>query len=121
MSTTYKNGIISFNFSDMLDSLDFESKQEIIERLACESDIVKHVIGQVLDGHTENWSYGPKNIISESNPQFGIDWAMRQIAVRSGEVAAKEIERLERAIEHEKEDHEGTRKILQEYQSRNQY
>jgi hypothetical protein len=48
-----------------------------------------------------------------------LDWACREVAKRSGEVAAKEIKSLADALAREKSAHNGTYQLLQNL--RNKY
>jgi hypothetical protein len=66
--------------------------------LACQGDVVKYVTQQILDGQTENNWYSGRSIGASATAWTGLDWACREVAKRSGEVAKAEIEALERAL-----------------------
>jgi hypothetical protein len=71
----------------------------MIERLGCESAVIKAVTEQILDGWTEDGWHGPTGVASpEPQPCSGLDWARREVARRAGDAAAKEIKRLENAL-----------------------
>lgn len=100
------DGIFSFDFAALMDDLKPEDKLRLAESLACESAIITHVTAQILDGWTENCCHGPKCCTAPDDPAqcHGLDWAVRQVAKRSGEVAAKEIARLEDALKHKEKE-----------------
>lgn len=100
MKTEYKDGKVSFRVEDLFDLMPDEDKISLIEVLSCQSSVIKHVTSQILDSWTENGYYGPTLVTASANPIEGLDWAFREVARRSGEVAAKEIKRLENALEH---------------------
>lgn len=89
----------------MLEGIPAEAKLELMETLACDNVIIKHVVDQILEGWTENFYHGPMSCTAGDSPNYGLDWALREIAKRSGEVAKKEIERLEKALKETKENY----------------
>lgn len=104
MKTTYSNGHFNLHLSALLDTLDDEAKRWAIEHLACENAVIKAVTEQILDGWTEDCSHGAKHCLAEAEPRWGLDWATRAVAKRAGEVAVKEIERLELALKEMTKD-----------------
>lgn len=83
----------------IVDSIWPESQLSLIERLSCKDIVIKHVVDQILGYGTENGFSGCRNPEAKSNETDGLDWACREIAKRSSEVAAKEIKRLEEALQ----------------------
>lgn len=100
MKTTYSNGTLNFHIGALLDTLDDEAKKAMVDHLACESAIIKGVTEQILDGWTEDGSYGASACVAKPNPLpfEGLDWARREVARRAGDAAAQEIRRLENAL-----------------------
>ena len=96
--------INSFSFFEtILDSLSDNDRKKFLESYACDSEVIKHVTSQILDGWTENLCHGSTCVHVPPQPIYGLDYAWREVAKRSSEVAKKEIERLEKRV-HELEE-----------------
>jgi len=121
VKSTYEKGKISFDFEEVVSSMRLEEKQSLIESLACDGELIKHIVAQVVDGCTENGFYSGTACVASEDPYLGLDWAKREVARRSNNVAANEIKRLEDAIVFEKKSHESTLSLLRECQNRNRY
>jgi hypothetical protein len=92
------------DLTDLLGQLDLEQKRNLADALACQEDVIKDVIGQVLDGHTASGSYSALCCTAQANPAWpGLDWACREVAKRAGETAEREIKRLEEAVKFKDE------------------
>jgi hypothetical protein len=100
MNIKIEKGLLNINVADLLDHLEPESKLYFVEALACDGDVIKYVTQQILDDCTENGFYGSTSVSAQANPQESLDFAKRDVARRSSEVAAKEIKRLEDALMH---------------------
>ena len=88
-------GQIIFDLQDFLERMDGGIKRDLVKTLGCQSSVIKDVADQIVDGMTEDGSYGPKSCTIYSDPRDGLDYAIRRIAKASSEVAKTEIERLE--------------------------
>jgi hypothetical protein len=101
MKVDYKEGTISFDLHDMLSCVCHEKRLEMIESLACDDAIIKHVTDQIIHRWTENSFSGSSvcTIPSDSSRGCPLDDAWRRVAKMSGDVAKAEIERLERGLE----------------------
>ncbi len=100
MKTTYTNGHLNIHVGSLLDHLDDEAKLNMIQHLACEASVIKAVTEEIIDGMTEEgWHGATSAAVPNPHPSCGLDWARREVARRAGDVAAKEIERLEEALE----------------------
>ena len=97
MKVEYEKGQLSFSLSALLDGLSKEELDEVVDALSCQEGIIKGVVEQVLDGWTELSSCGLRGA-TVVEPHCDLEWATREIAKRSGEVALKEIERLEEEL-----------------------
>ena len=106
MKLKYQDGKISVCVHDFLLELDDQSKIDFIEELSCEDAVIKHVTDLILDRWTQGCSQGASCYPAESAPRLSLDIAWRQVAKRSGEVAAKEIKRLEESVEYWKKQYE---------------
>lgn len=100
MTIKYTNGKLELDLHELLGSVSKETKLELVESLACDDEIIKHVADQIIKKWTENCFSGGVLCTASSSPSFGLDWAWREVAKHSGEVAKREIGRLEKAIEH---------------------
>ena len=100
MKLEYKDGVISFDLDGFMSHLSEDGRLKMAEFLACEDAIITHVVSQILYGWTENGSYGAKGCCAPTDPApcTGLDWAVRQVSLRSGLVAAKEILRLQETL-----------------------
>jgi hypothetical protein len=103
MTTTIVKGKLCISIGDLLDNIAPEDKSELLKHIACDSQVIADVVAQILDGWTEDGWHGRKAIEASANPPVweAIDRAQREIAKRSGEVAKREIERLEKALSAE--------------------
>jgi len=93
------------DFWSLLGNLSDEDKHKAADTFSCDGEIIRYVTQQILDGWTEQGSHGGIlcTAVPEPAPHNGLDWAMREIAKRAGEVAEKEIKRLEEALKHREE------------------
>lgn len=98
MKVKYEKGELRFNFWEVVAELTDAEKLELAEVVACDDSVIKFVAQQILDGWTENGSFGGKFCTAHADPGHGLDWACRQVALRAEEVARKEIERLQDAL-----------------------
>lgn len=101
MKTDYKSGTISFDLHGLLMDVCHEKKIELIESLACDDAIIKHVADQIIFRWTENSYSGGSccTIPADASRGCPLDEAWRRVAKASGDVAKVEIERLERGLE----------------------
>lgn len=93
-----KDHKLEFDLHDLLSGAADETKIQLIESLACDDAIIKHVTDQILDHWTENCYCGSRDYEVGSQPLWPLDIAARRIALRAGEVAKNEIERLEKSL-----------------------
>jgi hypothetical protein len=101
MNAKLNQGKLTIDISDLLDSLSPEDKIELIETLACQDAIIKHVADQILTGWTENcYSGGTGYSIEGHTP---LDSARKRVIELAPEVARQEIERLKRYAKNQEE------------------
>lgn len=100
MKTDYKSGTISFDLHGLLMDVCPEKRVELIESLACDDAIIKHVADLIIHRWTENSCSGGSNCTIPADASRGcpLDEAWRRVAKASGDVAKVEIERLERGL-----------------------
>ncbi|PNG11902.1 hypothetical protein [Stutzerimonas stutzeri] len=88
--------IIDVNY--LLDAMSDEAKLELVERLAIEDVVIKHVVDQLVEGLTENCYAGSRLCGSSVEPSLPLDIAHRRIAEASGDIASAEIASLKREL-----------------------
>lgn len=98
MKLEYEKGRLSFNFQDALETISADEKRELIESLSCDADVVTFVAQQIIDKWTESGFYSGVSCTANHTAYHGLDKAWRDVAKASGEVAKREIERLEEAL-----------------------
>jgi len=98
MNAEFKAGKITFELHDLLGQVSTEQKMEMIESMSCDDDVIKHVSAQIISRWTENGYAGGSACTASDAPTMGLDWACREVAKHSGEIAKREIERLEDAL-----------------------
>lgn len=101
MELEYQNGRLSFNFQDALESLCADEKRDLIEALSCDAEVVTFVAQQIIDKWTESGYYSGVSCVANHTAYHGLGKAWRDVAKASGEVAKREIERLEEALRHQ--------------------
>jgi hypothetical protein len=102
MKSSYTSGNLTFNLLDLLDDMTIDEKRELAESLACQADVVMFVGQQIIDKWTESGFYSGLCCTASPEPTHGLDKVWRDVAKASGEVAKREIERLEDALRSEK-------------------
>ena len=76
---------------------------DVLNNLACTDEVITYVAQQIIDGWTEQGSHGSAGSVQPEPHPGGLDWAIREVSMRSGFIAAKEILRLQEALKHEQE------------------
>jgi hypothetical protein len=102
-----EGGRLSINIIDMLERLSIEDKRSIIDTLSCDDEVIADVTAQLLDGWTEAGSHGGR-VGGQSEPSTPLDKARREIALRAGDVAKKEIDDLCNTLRWAKADNDRT-------------
>lgn len=69
-----------------------ENRAALLESIACNDDVIRHVADQILDGWTENGNCGVTHV--QADPQCALSQARRRIALGANDVAAREIREL---------------------------
>lgn len=98
MEIKYKDGALHIDLHSLFDTLKEQCSSEFLESISCNSKVIKHVTSQILDKWTENGYSNGSFVTASAAPCHGLDLAWREVAKRSGEVAKREIERLEAAL-----------------------
>ena len=116
MNIEFKDGNLQIDLHDLLDSVKEEDLNEFLETVSCNDKVIKHVTDQILDKWTENCYSGGAACTADAAPIWGLDKAWREVAKRSGEVAKREIERLEEALKRRNEEYFN---LVNEYSKKN--
>ncbi len=111
-----KDGKLEFDFHDFLQYISADSKLELMESFACDDVIIKHVADQIIHRWTENSYSGGSACTVAADTTIGhhcaLDVAWREVAKNSGEVAKREIERLETALKSKEEENQALREEM---------
>lgn len=92
-------GKVVIDVSYLLDAMSDQAKLDLVERLAVEDVVIKHVVDQIVEGLTESCYGGSRLCGSSVEPTLPLDIAHRRIAEASGEIAKAEIDSLKRELE----------------------
>ena len=92
-----EDGKLILDVNDIFDNLPNESIPDLIERLSCSEQVIKHVADQLLKGWTESGYHG--SISKGLNPSTEICIARDRIAKGAGDIALDRIKELERLVE----------------------
>ena len=96
MKIEIKEGKISIDAYEFIDTFTSEEKLKLVECLACQDEIVKHVADQIIYGWTGNSWHASRGF--SGTPFTELDKAIRFVAEHSGELASREIKRLESLV-----------------------
>ena len=105
MEIKFKDGNLQIDLHSLLDNIREEDLSEFLESVSCNDKVIKHVADQILGKWTENGYSGGAACTADADPKWGLDKAWREVAKRSGEVAKREIERLEEALKRRNEEY----------------
>jgi hypothetical protein len=116
MKATLEGTELRINIYHLMEEMDEEEQRQMADALAVRDAVVLYVTQQILDGWTEHESNAGLCCVACSDPPktMGLDWAVREVARRAGEVAASEVKRLERALRSKEEENAMLRKMLDE-------
>lgn len=111
----YKDGKVQFNVLDLLESIPEEGMAEFLEAVSTNDDVIQHVADQLMGQWTVNGWSGGSFVFTSPEPTLPLEKAWRQIAKASGEVAKKEIERLESALAKSEKELQTARQELADF------
>ena len=103
MRLTIEGGTLQIDVFSLLEAMTREEKLKLADTLACTDDVITYVAQQIIDGWTEQGSHGSAGSVQPEPHPGGLDWAIREVSMRSGFIAAKEILRLQEALKHAQE------------------
>ena len=120
MKADYENGSISFDVYEFLRYYTPKEKlMELADDLSITDGVIDNVTEQILGCFTKNGSSGGTAYPTPTHPETGLDWAWREVAKSSSDVAKREIERLEKALEVKDKEISDLRERMEE--QRNTY
>jgi hypothetical protein len=97
---------LCIDISELLDNIAPEDKKELFKHIACDDQVIRDVADQILDGWTEDGWHGTISTEAQANTEYrstpAINAVRRDFAKRSSEVAKREIQQLEKALESAK-------------------
>lgn len=82
----------------LLEAMPVDERMKLADTLACTDAVITFVAQQIIDGWTEQGSHGSKGSVQAEPHPGGLDWAIREVSMHSGLIAAKEILRLQEAL-----------------------
>lgn len=91
--------------NELLELMSEDEKIEFFQSLSCHESVFKHVSDQIIHGSTYDGYHASTSGVNES-PVTAFDCAVREVAKKSSGVARREIEKLERALSHQKRQKE---------------
>lgn len=97
----YKDGKLTLDVNDLLEGLTDEGRQDLMETLACQDNIINWVAEQIIGGYTPNGSAGSRSGYG-TEPRSALDKARRLLAEQSSEIAKTEISSLKRYAEDQR-------------------
>lgn len=115
MKVTTTDRGFSVDIYELISDMPEDFLRTLADAVAVQDCVVRYVAQQILDGWTELNSSNGRYCVAISEPQTGLDWAVREVARRAGEVAAEEIKRLERGIVYRDEEIAGLRKEFERF------
>ncbi len=102
MKLKYEKGYLHIDLFDLLENIPATEKSEMLKTLACDDQVITDVTQMILDQWTSEGYSGGANTTAQHDVVNihapALDRAWREVAKRSGEVAKREIERLEKAL-----------------------
>lgn len=101
MSIEVVDGRCTFDLFDIFGGLNADQIAELVDAIGCSDAVIKAVSEQIIDGWTAQSSHGATSYGPE--PCTALDKAVDEVARRSGDVATRRIESLERMAAHYKE------------------
>lgn len=117
MKTKLEDGYVSVLLSDLLDSLSTEENRDLADTLACQESVIADVASQILTGWTELMSHGSKGGV-DAKPHTALDKAIREVALRSGEVAKTEIHQLSHSLTMARKEWDEWRSTSRHYEEK---
>lgn len=118
MKIDIENGKIIFDVDDLMRQIPDDKVRGIVEVLSCNEELIDFVMEQVFGAWTENGYYSGRAVIATEDPTCALDRACRRVAKESGDVAKKEIEKLEKALAYERTRNAGLVEELYAYRRR---
>ncbi len=84
---------------DLIELVPSHLKIELIERLSCEDEVIKHVMDQVFVGLTEN-GYSGSESMDDLQTSTELQQARERIRLQGNRLLMKEINRLRKKVEN---------------------
>ncbi len=93
MTTTInEKGELQIDIGDLLKAISAESKQDLIDHLSCDEEILRKVSEQLTEGYWddgEGFWHGSSTVLNEARVNIGL---------RANDIAEKEITRLQKEL-----------------------
>jgi hypothetical protein len=99
-----EKGRVSYDLCTLLEYIPVERKMALAEQLGIDTDVIGYVAEQIIDRWTEEGNHGLVPVHASSEPFVGLEKAWRDVSKKSGEVANREILRLEEGLRRSEEE-----------------
>jgi 2-methylaconitate cis-trans-isomerase PrpF len=96
---TDDHGNIIIDPFELIELVPSHLKIELIERLSCEDEVIKHVMDQVFVGLTEN-GYAGSESMDDLQISTELQQARERIRLQGNRLLMKEIKRLRKKVEN---------------------
>lgn len=83
--------------NELVELMSEDDKVEFMQSLSCHDSVINYVAQQIINGCTDDGFHGGVTSVS-ANPSTPLQNAQREVAKNSGDIARKEIESLEKAL-----------------------
>lgn len=104
--------------NELLELVHPDDMVDFTQSLSCRDEVVKHVADQIIHGFTE-FGYHAGISQVESEPSTALQKAVREVSLKSSDIAKQEIESLQRALANaEKQKDEYMNKYYDLYHGR---
>lgn len=121
MKIEIENGFLKVSMCDMLATMTGDHRRELIDTLACESDVIEAVCDQIIEGYT-SWgsSCGSRTFSFHHTPYAALDRAKRRIAESRDAIASEELAQAEKATKKLSEENSKYQQEAWEAKRRNE-
>lgn len=108
---------LSIDLVPLFEQLSVEEKTSLADTLSCDTDVIDFVSEQIINKWTSEGSHGSYGAASPE-PYRGLEAAWRKVAKASGDVAKREIERLQESLKRSNEQVERLHREIYEMSQR---
>lgn len=104
IQVSYIKGTLILDLHSILEQVQPEQKREMLESLSCDDEVIDFVAQQIIGRWTESGYGGGSFVHALAAPYGGLDKAWRDVAKASGDIARREVQRLEEALKSQTDE-----------------